>query len=60
MKQLKEKLHKEHGQRWIGNPDYSCLTCSHSMSTEENQLICVVDAENHQPVSDDYLCKKWI
>lgn len=56
--QLEEQLHEEHGGRWIGKAEYSCLTCSHSMSTENDELICVVD-EVHKKVDDDDLCKEW-
>lgn len=55
---LIKELDEENANRWIGKSEYSCLTCSHSMSTDENQLICV-ENENHKKVDDDHLCKKW-
>lgn len=59
MKTLKEQIAKENDSRWIGKAGYSCLTCSHSMSTDENELICVVNSI-HKKVDEEELCKQWI
>lgn len=55
--ELIKELKKENDSRWIGNPDYSCLSCSHSMTTG-TQLICV-ENKIHKEVDDDNLCKEW-
>lgn len=55
--ELIKELKKENDCRWIGNSGYSCLTCSHSMTTG-TQLVCV-ENEIHKEVDDDHLCKKW-
>jgi hypothetical protein len=54
-----DKLRKENDQRWIGKPHYDCLSCSHSMSTEDNKLICVQN-ELHKQVDDEHVCEEWI
>lgn len=56
--ELIKELKKENDSRWIGKPDYSCLSCSHSMTTG-TQLICV-ENKIHKEVEDDHLCKEWI
>lgn len=59
MGKLQDELHKENATRWVGKAEYSCLTCSHSMSTDDNELVCLAQSA-HKFVSDDSLCKKWI
>ena len=36
-----------------------CLNCSHSMSTEDDKLICVFDEQNHKQVKEYYTCKEF-
>ena len=55
-----EKLKKENGNRWIGSPSYDCLSCSHSMSTETNELICIENQGEHKKVNEQHVCPKWI
>lgn len=58
---LEEQLHENNWSRWIGKPEYSCLTCSHSMSADNGdqmELVCVSDSV-HKKVDDEHLCKEW-
>ncbi|MGN4714104.1 hypothetical protein ACTFR9_26755 [Bacillus cereus group sp. MYBK222-1] len=55
---LIKQLDKENVNRWFGKPEYSCLTCSHSMSKDGHQLVCV-ENENHKDVENEHLCKAW-
>ena len=57
--EIKRQLHKENGNRWVGSPSYSCLTCSHAMSTELNELICVANT-THKTVEEKHVCENWI
>lgn len=41
------------------NPEEICLNCGHSMSTEEDKLICVYDKNNHKQVKDYDICDKF-
>lgn len=34
----------------------NCLSCKHSFSTEENELVCCFDKDNHKFVDDFYNC----
>lgn len=52
------ELAKENDNRWIGKAHYSCLTCSHSMSTENNELMCVLHSI-HKKVNEEELCREW-
>lgn len=53
---LREELDKDIS---IGSRvHYDCLNCSHSASTEDNQLICTVEPI-HKLVQEAHLCKKW-
>ena len=36
-----------------------CLNCSHSMSTEDDKLICVFDEKNHKQVKEYYTYKEF-
>lgn len=53
---LRKELDKDHS---IGSRlKYDCMNCSHSASTEDNQLICTVEAI-HKQVQETHLCKEW-
>lgn len=58
MDELLKTLNEKHGDRWIGKAEYSCLTCCHSMSTEDNELICVINP-SHKKVEETHLCENW-
>lgn len=36
-----------------------CIDCGHSFSTELNQLICVLDEDNHREVGDYDRCSSF-
>ena len=36
-----------------------CLNCSHSMSAENNKLICVFNEDNHKQVKEYYTCQEF-
>ncbi|AJD93116.1 hypothetical protein JMA_37980 (plasmid) [Jeotgalibacillus malaysiensis] len=56
----KEKLRKELDKEVsVGSRvHYDCLNCSHSASTEDDQLICTVEPI-HKQVQETHLCKHW-
>lgn len=56
--EVREVVYAENENRGVSKSQLGCLNCSHSFSTDDNELVCVV-ANPHKKVAEDHLCVEW-